>query len=404
MVLKISWDNIIELLLKAQNQIILVLPAIHEEWVQVIQSNPNLNNVEIKVCIDNSEETIRKGYGSIKSVDVLKTMATTFKECEGLKINLLCIDEEAYLLFLESRIISGDPVGFNAIKIQEPSISSILKQIFPSADDKNETTTGGIISSPLQEIKIEEIKKALEENPIEEPDIKRKVWMYNNLFQYTELHLEGGNLSSKTIAIPSSALPFKDAELKSRIKSRINLFEKEETEQWAELLEIKNKLTEIREKYLTPCKLRKDKSILKKTDKEEYLKEIKELIELAENNSNSILDKVQTAINATEETLVGELRKFWLENPPETLKNLNPENAEKQITREINAVIAKINLPSASSLVNKINVAVVFYDLTREDLDEKPLIDWFLKEGIITEAENRSIAKFSNAFAIKKSN
>lgn len=427
MIEKLSWENIINLLLLAKKNLVIFMPAIHKEWVEVIKSNESIAPSRIHVCIDNSEQVIRSGYGDINSIEALKNFGATIKECDGLRISFICSDEEAYCLFLESRMLAGDPEGYNAIKLSPDSARDILYQFTPELFNpiielesnevafKNEQkdslsstifnikpgSLNELIAKPLKQNKVEEVKAALAKNPPENPDLKRKISTYNTLFQYAELHLEGGNITSKTVSIPSDALPFKDEELKKRLKTSINLFTKEITDKWTEIHDLRKKVDEIRKNYLTPCNIRKEKSILKKTDKNVYKLKVQEIkTEIAE-TTKQLINKVQSAINNSEDTLRIELEAFFTVNPPDSVKGLDTENTKRQINLEISKILSKINLPNANALVSKIKLEEMYYELTLEDLKDKLFLDWFVNKGLIDKNESDKLADFKNAFAIK---
>jgi hypothetical protein len=402
MIKKITWPELINLLLNANNRIVLAVPAIHDEWVQVISENKKLNEISIKVCIDNSELVLRNGYGSIESIDHLKRINADIRECNGLRINFVCIDNLAFCLFLESRILVGDPFGFNAIQLDLDVTEKIINELFPLESEKLNSLDLEIITTPLIEIKLEEIRISIEKNPPEEPDLKRKISTYNTLFQYAELHFEGSNLFNKTISIPPDALPFKDAELKERMKTRFNLFTKDITKNWNELIELKNKVEDVRKEFLVPCSVRKEKSILKKENKVAFQKAVSELQVLAEENVKVLKNKVQTAINNSEDTLRNELSIFFKSNPPDSISGLDKENADRQINKEITKILGRIKVPDADSLVSKMKLDVMYYELTWEDLNDKKFIEWFVKNDLISKDDEQKLANFSNAFSIKR--
>lgn len=399
MILKLNWNSIIDLLLNARQQVVLIMPAIHEEWVQILQLNHFANQLNIRVCIDNSEEVIRSGYGSMKSIEALKGIKATINECDGLRVNFISVDDISYCLFLESRILAGDPSGYNAIELDLNASREIINQFFPSVDKAVVSET---ISIPLQESKCEEVIRSIEKNPPEEPDLKRKISTYNTLFQYAELHFEGGNLSSKTISIPPDALPFKDVELKKRLKARISLFTKDITDKWTELTDLKAKVDKVRKDFLVSCNIRKEKSILKKENKAAFQKAVADLKSLADLEMKSLKNKVQTAINNSEDTIRNELSAFFSINPPDSVQGLDDENAKRQVTKEINTLITKINLPDAASLISKIKIEEMYYELTWEDLNDNKFKEWFVQKRLISEEENDKIANFRNAFTIRK--
>jgi len=241
MLLQLNWNDIADLLINANDTIVLCMPSIHEEWIMAIEQNKKRSSLKLKVCIENSETVVRNGYGSIASIDRLKSLKAEIKQCEGVRINYLRIDDEPYLIFLESRIIAGDPKGLNAFHIYDKQFKTIEEHFFPSENAEikspislpNET----FIVKPLDEIQLKEIKVNLEVNPPTEPDLKRQISTYTNLFQYAEVHFEGANLQSKTITIPKEAFPFSSEDFKKRIKTKYVLFNNNDVKKWKELLD-----------------------------------------------------------------------------------------------------------------------------------------------------------------------
>lgn len=399
---KFSWDRIIDYLLHASQRIILVMPSVHEEWVEVIERNPNLRNLEIYICIDNSEYVIRNGYGSIKSIEKLKSIGAVIMECPGLKVSLLSSDTYSFCLFLESRIISGNPDGYNAIQLNPATSNQILSQFFPLIPElESNQDIYPLISAPLQESKITAIKKSLEESPPDEPDLKRKINTYNALFQYAELQVEGGNLSRKTILIPPKALPFKNSEIQNRLKSKYELFKPSDSDSWNELEEINTRAEEIRKKYLKPCRVRNGKSILKKKDKTEFINEIKGLRGKVEAANISLIDKIQTAILNSRDLLLKELKSFYQANRAQLYPNYSPENAERQIEIDAMISISKVNFPDAQTLVSNIKLKEMYSDFTWEDLNDKEFEKWFINAGLIDSNENGRIANFEKAYKLR---
>lgn len=357
MVVKLFWEDIMDLILSAKSKMVLIMLAIHEEWMEVMKTNESLLPSNITICIDNNEQAIRSGYGDINILNSLQEYGATIKECEGLRISFICSDNIAYCINMESRMIAGDPSGYNAIKLKNESTKDILYQFTPELfipkeepkflideikEEKVSESTLPLfvslsespikpIAVPINEEKAEEVMKALKINQPESPDLKRKISTYTTLFQYAELHLQGGNITSKTISIPSDALPFKDEELKKRLKTSINLFTKETTSNWTEIHDLKKKLEEIRKTYLTPCNLLKDKSILLKASKSEFQNKVNELKKKTEGKTKELVNKVQTAINNSEDTLKKKLEVFFAANPPDSVENLYNDNAKRQI-------------------------------------------------------------------------
>ncbi len=403
MVGKISWYDIVDLLGNAKRNVVLIMPAIHEEWVTAIQENEHIHQLTLKICIDNNEDVIRKGYGSVNSLMKLKELNADIKECDGLRVNFINIDNEGFCLFMESRIVAGNPEGYNTIAVDNNAAQTIINQFFPELISSDSFEDVEILSIPLVEEKARVVKESIDKNPPSEPDLRRQINTYTTLFQYAEIHFEGANLQSKTITIPPTALPFKDAELKKRMRTRFNLFTKEQTDKWETLLNMKQKVEELRDKYLTPCKLKRDRSILRKEEKLAFVKEYQELKNASEEAIKKITDAVQSAINESKKILKNELTSFLTSNEPEAVADSDDDKNKKELIDDyVNKIIVQTNIPTAHSLVKNIRLEIQYAELTIEDLNDKPFLEWFKEKGLINDVNGKSLADFKKAFEIRR--
>lgn len=397
MIKQINWGDIVHLLSGAQSEVILIMPAIHEEWITALKINPNINDINLFACIDNSESVIRNGYGSLKGLEELIKLNANIKECAGLRISFISVDNESYFIFLESRIISGNPEGINAIVVGSEQALQFTQQFFPPP----EVTT----TLPVEPLDIETFKKvkvAITTNPPEEPDLKRRINTYSTLFQYMEIHFEGANIQSASVTIPTKALPFKDEELKKRMKTKYNLFTKEQTNKWQSLLDIKQKVEELRKEFLTSCKLKKSRSILKKERRTEFIFEFEKLKKESEENVKTIIEDVQQEIQKSKLVLKAELTTFIKQNEPEEIKVIsNPELKNTMIEEYVLNAIASAKIPTALDLIDKMKLEKQDAEFTVDDLSNKDFLDWFIEKKLITASDENELAKFAKAFQIR---
>lgn len=403
MVIKITWPDIIDLLLKAKQHIVLIMPAIHEEWVEIIQKNKNAKDCKIEICIDNSEDVIRNGYGSVKSLEALVSLNAIIKECPGLRVNFISVDGVSFCFFLESRILAGNPDGYNALVMDELQAGKIISQFFKDAYLDNQEDDAELISIPLQVSKATAIKQALEKNPPEEPDLQRKINTYKTHFQYAEIHFEGGGIQSKTITIPKDALPFKDADLKDRMKTRFNLFTKEDSDKWNKLDEIDTMIKNIRKDFLNPCKYKRGRNIIDKSKKGAFLIKAEDIKNAVGQKKKDLTDDIQRAINKSEDVLTKELTNFLEANPPEKIREIKDDALRKrQIAKMIQEIILKTKIPSASDLIDKMVIETEYAEFTEEDLSDEKFLAWFTEKKLLTKETENDIASFEIAFTFKK--
>ena len=400
MVMMLNWSRIVDLILTAQYRLYLIMPSVHNEWYDVVQRRKDIDrSVDIRLCINNSEKIIRNGYGSIDAIDNFKKNNFLIMECKKLYINFLCIDNSFFALFLESRNLSGNLEGYNAIQLDQSVGTKIIDQFFSLSESKS---TNEFISQPLDLKKFEEIHKAIELNPPSEPDLLRQIDTYKTYFQYADIHFEGGRIENKKVFIPQDTPLFKDRKLSERIKTSFNLFTKEDTEKWSDLSEIKLKVEEIRSRYLVSCKIKRGRNILKKVDKAKFNQEIEVLIELVNKKKDEIIDSIQQSIYNSTDLVKEELRNRLETNPPQELLQLKtPENRARKLEDLLNDVIAKMKFPQASQIIDKMNIDVQYAEFTVEDLSNEEFINWFKAKGLFNKILKNEIGEFQKAYTFE---
>jgi hypothetical protein len=399
----ITWQVLLDLIGSVESDLVLISPSIHQEITDVVLSLlADKKGVHIWVCTDNNEENIRKGYGDIDSISRLKDKGAEIREAADLKISYLGIDGVGYLMFFESRILSNGPGGLNAVILDESASRFIEQSFFENryAELRNQVNT---ISDGLDTDKLQNTIESLKSQPPVLPDLRREISVYNNHFQFVELALDGGSINSTVVAIPASALPFRNQEIRDRMNTRYKLFEKDDTKLWEGLNGVNQKVGDIREKFLVPCSVRKGKSILKNSDKLSFETQIAELRTLIDKASKDLEQKVENAIGKAFSSLQKELEDFLSRYkldffPP----GLSEEVYENKVKFEVFRILQKVSLPKASSLVKKIKVSLNYYDLTWEDTKSKELIDWFMEKELLTEEFNGELANVKSAYEVER--
>ena len=87
---KIDFEAYVNLIFNAKHRIYLCSPGIEEELAEALVKR--VNQIEIKVVIDNSEKTIRNGYGEIKGIETLKSAGIDIYECNGNLVSFIISD------------------------------------------------------------------------------------------------------------------------------------------------------------------------------------------------------------------------------------------------------------------------------------------------------------------------
>ena len=133
----IDFPNFVDEVFKATEHLYLSLPSIDDEMADALILAKNQKpSISINVVVDNSEESIRNGFGDIEGIDKLLKSNIHIRQSDGNLISFIISDSIGYFLFPHSRIFIDKAKGTNAFRISPSSILLLKKFFFP-----NETTT-----------------------------------------------------------------------------------------------------------------------------------------------------------------------------------------------------------------------------------------------------------------------
>ncbi|HEY3371695.1 MAG TPA: hypothetical protein VGK10_12640, partial [Prolixibacteraceae bacterium] len=242
------------------------------------------------------------------------------------------------------------------------------------------------------------------------PDYKRIVEYYSNKFQYAKLEFKGANLMHRKVDLPKDVLPIMDAELKEKLETKLNLFDKEDVDKcFTPLNAYKAKIADIRERFFTKVKLR-DESLICKLYKVEFIAQYEALEEELIKVRAAIINEIAKQINSTKVRLVNDLRDFFIANP----KALFPKHSNLWTNADYVASEAiefaqylvynpkMIKWPKAHLLVEEFKLSVQYSDITIEDLNNKDFIKELKESGLIDHTDIHHLADFGIAINATK--
>jgi hypothetical protein len=422
----LSYSKIVELIFEAKNQLLISLPSIDSTIADALIKRAT--QVVIKVVVDNSEESIRNGYGDVKAIETIIKAGIEINQCDGNLVSFIIADETGYYIFPQSRIFSEEPKGANAVRI-DPVTINILNSNYFATDQKVEINSfdnneaisksinhfedafkelskeGRSISSDnFNASKFKDIKRKLEINPPLEPDIQRQINTYTAKIQFVELKFAGGGIENTIATLPKKAIPINSEELKNLLLTKIKMFQDlSGNEKYKKFVEFKAKVDKLRKDFLTPITCREGKSIINIELLEDFKKELIEL-----NNEaiklNDVLPEIleEEKLNTTD-LLRKELKEFLTLNEPNEIKTYtNPDTKERKLLDIINIIVVSIKFPDIKKLIEHISLNANFYDLTWNDFSDEKLLQEFSKKEIMEVEDIDSIIELNKAFKTKK--
>lgn len=422
----ISFNEICDLIFKAENQLYISLPSIDEEIADALIDLRKSGITQI--VVDNSEDAIRNGFGDEKGIDKLLVNKFHIRQSDGNMISFIISDNTGYFLFPQSKIFLERPKGANAFKIDPVTIQLLIQHYFPVVQETNEVLMSQTVAiedtikhfeAALQDVKKQGsdvsisqfddekyivIKTNLNINPPLSPNLQRQINTYTAKIQFVELKFIGGDLKNRIAQLPKNAIPINSDELKSLLMTRIKMFQDiSNNPEYENFQKFKDKIEQLRKDYLTPVTCRPNKSILKIENKEKFIGALDKLKKESA-SLNEILTTVLTEEKLnTMELLRKELVSFFNKNEPDEVKRINNANVKvREIDRIINGIIALIKFPSVHKMIEKISINELYYDLTWNDFKDEKLQQEFLKKGIMKKDEIDSIVDLKKAFDVKK--
>lgn len=423
---KITFKRVVDLVFNAKKFIYLSLPGIDIVTADVLIEKLNKNPIKIKVLIDNSEETIRNGYGDIEGIEKLFKNNIEIYQSDGNLISFLIADDIGYFIFPQSKIFENEPKGTNAFRLDPISMHMIINHFFENnnnnyGDDELPATINKsydyfktalneciYISDdvlPFDKKEFSVIKENLSINPPLPPNLKRLITTYTSKIQFIDFKFNGGNLEKKIINLPVTAIPISSIELKKLLKTKINMFnDVNENPGFKKLNELKKNVENLRKEYLIPITCRPGKNIIKIPEKNNFIDKLKSIKEEIKNLDESLYSLLEEQMLNTKDLLRVELKIYFSNSNNETpdLKRLpNGETKDKKLKETIDKIIYSIKFPEVKSILDKIIISEIYYDLTWNDFSDDKLLKEFKEKNILKEDIN-SIIELKNAFVTKK--
>ncbi|GIV34601.1 MAG: hypothetical protein KatS3mg031_2136 [Chitinophagales bacterium] len=425
---KIYFPEFVEEVFNATRSLYLSLPSIDEEMAEtLIQAKRQNPDLAIYVVIDNSEESIRNGFGDIEGIDKLLQNNIQIFQSEGNLISFIISDQVGYFIFPHSRIFLDKAKGTNAFRIDPGSIYLLKEYFFSHKTDRGRTDNAGLFADAFHHFEValnelenntqdqpavlefdlkkhEDIKHRLELNPPHPPDLQRQINVYTAKIQFVELKFYGGNLEDRIIQLPKEAIPIKSEELRELLQTRMKMFQDiKNCNEYKEFENLKKEVKMLRNKYLIPITCRPGKSIILIEYKNQFIKELNHLKDKVKNLNTRLLTMLEEGRLNAIDLLKEELMFFFTNYEPEDLKDINsPHVKAKMLDLIINKIVANVKFPPVKEIIDEMSLKEWFYDLTWNDFRDYELIRELEKRQIMNSDDIEHIVRIRGAYEIKK--
>ena len=237
--------------------------------------------------------------------------------------------------------------------------------------------------------------------------MKRRINTYTAKIQFVELNFKGSNFHTAKVNIPNSALPFRNAELKKSLETKLNLFDDiKDNQDFEEFNNIKQMVESLRPRQrhiesekviLIPISCR-NKNVIRVTDKKELLEKLEEIKKAIKNFQQGTLEYLEKEILRRKKTIKKELIDFLNVNPPKDYQKYSQPFLFEKIEDIVQQIVSQIKFPDVSKLISELKLVYNFYDLTFEDFRDDELIKEFREKEILKSEELDDIISIKEAF------
>lgn len=353
----------------------------------LIGAHRRLQPGAVKVVLDVADGVARLGYGDFECVQRLHDAGVDVRHHEGLRIGVLICDAQGWAFATAARLVEADPTtdvdAFNAVALTEAQILQLcseLPQVRAHLDGSTAPTpvagtdTGAALpaDAPLVgEIMVtaDMLKHTagnLKQAPPQPFDLARQAQMYSALVQFAELTFKGFKLESRRVALPRSlpVIASKSKEVKDRLTASYKLLAEAAPK---DVKDISNNLDALRDSYLIP--VGRAGRVILKAKRDAFLAELGELKKRLEGSRAQLTESLRDKIDAVVESLVPELARAVLADPPDLFRGRYPqdeEGAHEYVRRELRHC-----MPSAVELTRDMQIHHFFKNVTYEVLKDK---------------------------------
>lgn len=353
----------------ARKRLLVVAPGVTEEIAQAIAAKwIELGRDAVRVVLDPDPDNCRLGYGDLSALQLLHSTATelgtTILEQGGIRIGIIVTDETTTVYAPTPRLVeSGGEPGerMNAIRFDLPATSEPGHEAKPI-----DLQAIDLDAVPLTEERVDETAQNLRNDPPLQFDVTQKIRVFNTLFEFVELELNGLSLGKKKVTIPSELLGLAgDQEDPDLLNSTCNLIDATSALSGTDLMKARLK---IDDDYLTS--LPGYGKVILRAAKDTFLKSIDDLKSRIMEHKKKVEKDLEAEMETKRQRLFKGLLPAVRENPPKSwVKAYPPDQHRDVVTRRLDEELKKA-FGKVDALVGAMEVKVLFKGVTYEMLSD----------------------------------
>ena len=384
--LSLDSNKLAKKISEAQESVCYAAPGILPEVAKaIVKVSQRIGTESITVCLDLNEEVFRMGYGEMSAVKKLQDSQIRLNSASGLRAGVIIIDDFGYMFTPTALLLEADQPSDapNAMRLLESQVTEVRirtsekeREIVAQkaeTDKERKRIRQQDVEVESEEVQVSEIRETeenLKRNPPAKFDLQRQVRVFSTYFQYVEISFSGVRIQQRRIRIPQELFAANTTEvLKDKLRTTFDMIEKDKLYQLKDL-EIKLKRTRD---IFTHILDKRSRVILKekKPEFEEEINQIKE--ELTEYREN-LVQELDTELNESKQQILDYFVPILKENPTKEMTSSLPNEYDDEAIKLWVERIILGTFPKANELCQKMNLEVVYKDITFETLNDEDFI------------------------------
>jgi hypothetical protein len=349
----------------ARRRLLVVSPGLTEEVAQAVAAKwIELGRDAVQVVLDPDPDICRLGYGDLSALELLHRTAaelrTTVLEQSGIRIGIVLTDETTTIFAPTPRLVeSGGEPGerMNAVQFDLSGTSESISIDIEALD---------LHANPLSEQTIADAAKDLGNNPPLKFDVTQRIRVFNTLFEFVELELNGMSLNRRKVNIPPELLGLAgDQEDRDLLNSTTNLIDTASALSGEDLMKARQK---IDQDFLTS--LPEFGKVILRSDKEEFLQRIDGFKARIDEHKKKVEKELGAEIETKRQRLFRGLLPAVLANPPRSwVKAYPPDQRNDVVKQRLDEELSKA-FGKVENIVGAMEVKVLFKGVTYELLSD----------------------------------
>jgi hypothetical protein len=210
-----------------RNRLVVIAPALTKAVAKAISDRfPDLGKLDMTVILDSDPEVYRLGFGDADALDAFRQTSADalfpLHEQPGVRIGVVISDDTTMVYSPVSKNIEAGSTSVekpNAIVLKGQSADHIASAA--GADRSEKARPPEVGGKALEPEKVEQMQADLKANPPKPFDITRRMNVFTSKVQYVEFSASNYKLTTRQVPLPQELVDVADADLKSRISSRI---------------------------------------------------------------------------------------------------------------------------------------------------------------------------------------